>query len=571
MEKPDNKTIIRQLRLAGTLLELHGENQFKIRSYVNAVFPLERLEQPLSQMPPQEISSIQGIGKSMAANIQDILDTGTFSLLEELLSKTPEGILRMLSIKGLGPKKVAQIWQEMGIEDPDTLLQACQENKLAKVKGFGAKTQETIKEALLFAKENVGRLRYADCLPIAEKLKQVLQQKFPLTEWAGEMRRCMEVITNLSLLVGHENADEVWAELNKINDLQSDNACCGPYAWRGKLEETGLPLEVHVTPPNCFASTLLVLTGNEVHTGTPLANGQTLLQMAREKGYESEEALYAAADLAWVSPELREGRGELALAAENKLPKLMEYKDFKGILHNHSTYSDGKNTLREMAEFCKNLGFEYLGMSDHSQSAYYAGGLQIENVRKQHREIDELNKEMGPFRIFKGIESDILADGSLDYPADQLAEFDFIVASVHANLNMSLQKATERLLTAIANPFTTILGHPTGRLLLRRAGYPIDHKAVIDACAEHGVIIEINANPWRLDMDWRWVSYALEKGVWISVNPDAHETHGYHDMFFGMLAGRKGGLSADKCFNAQPLDFVARHFEQRKQKALQQL
>lgn len=571
MEQVDNKSIIRQLRLAATLLELHGENQFKVRSYTNAVFPLERLNDPLYIMPPQEIGNIQGIGKSIAGNIQEILETGTFGLLEELLLKTPEGILHMLGVKGLGPKKVQQIWQEMGIEDKDTLLQACEENKLAKVKGFGPKTQETIKEALLFSKENTGRLRYDNCLLLANKLKEILKQKFALVEWAGEMRRCMEIITTLSLVVGHDDATEVWNELYNIDDLEADNACCGPYAWRGKFGETGLPVEVHVTEPRCFASTLLIHTGNEAHIGTPLANGQTLQQIARANAYETEEAIYAAASFPWIATELREGRGELELAAEHKLPKLLQYEDFRGILHNHSTYSDGKNTLREMAEYCKKEGYHYLGISDHSQAAYYAGGLQIERVRQQHCEIEALNQELGPFRIFKGIESDILADGSLDYPADQLAEFDFIVASVHSNLNMSLEKATERLLTAIANPFTTILGHPTGRLLLRRAGYPIDHKVVIDACAQHGVIIEINANPRRLDLDWRWVSYALEKGVWISVNPDAHETAGYHDMYFGMLMGRKGGLTAESCFNAQPLEVVALHFEQRKQKALQQL
>ncbi|AHM62155.1 PHP family phosphohydrolase, histidinol phosphatase [Flammeovirgaceae bacterium 311] len=571
MEKTDNKTIIRQLRLAATLLELHGENQFKIRSYTNAVFPLERLEQALYQMPAAEISNLQGIGKSIASNIQEILETGTFTLLEELLAKTPEGVLRMLNIKGLGPKKVQQIWQEVGIEDPEALLQACEENKLAKVKGFGAKTQDTIKEALLFAKENQGRLRYADCLPIAERLKEQLQKQFPQVAWAGEMRRCMEIITSLCLLVSHVDAAAVWEVLNSMDELKAENSCCGPYAWRGKLQETQLPVEVHVAAPAHFASTLLVLTGSDAHLGTTLENGGTMMQLARAKSYETEEAIYQEAGLAWVAPELREGRGELALAAADNLPRLIEYTDFKGILHNHSTYSDGKNTLKEMAAYCRELGFQYVGMSDHSQAAFYAGGLQIERVRQQHKEIDALNQEMAPFKIFKGIESDILADGSLDYPADQLAEFDFIVASIHGNLNMSLQKATDRLLTAIANPFTTILGHPTGRLLLRRAGYPIDHKAVIDACAEHGVIIEINANPWRLDMDWRWVSYALEKGVWISVNPDAHETAGYHDMYFGMLAGRKGGLTAERCFNAQPLEVVAKHFEQRKQKALQQI
>jgi DNA polymerase (family X) len=571
LEKTDNKTIIRQLRLAGALLELHGENQFKIRSYVNAVFPLERLSEPLHQMSLQEISSLQGIGKSIAANIAEILERGSFGLLEELLAKTPEGVLQMLSIKGLGPKKVQQLWQEVGITDADALLLACQENRLAKVKGFGAKTQETIKEALLFVRENEGRLRYADLLPTAQQLKERLQQQFPRTEWAGEMRRCLEVINVLHFVVGHTDASEVWALLNGMDELVQDPACCGPYAWRGQLRDSKLPLEVHLTSPERFANQLLVLTGSEAHLGSPLADGRSLLQLTRETPYPSEEALYAAAGLDWIPAELREGRGELQLAAEGQLPKLLEYQQLTGSLHNHTTYSDGKNSLREMADYCRNMGLQYLGISDHSQSAYYAGGLQIESVRKQHQEIDALNQEMAPFRIFKGIESDILADGSLDYPPEQLAEFDFIVASIHANLSMSLEKATDRLLSAIANPFTTILGHPTGRLLLRRAGYPIDHKAVIDACARHGVIIEINANPWRLDLDWRWLSYALEQGVMISINPDAHELAGFHDMYFGLLVGRKGGLTAERCFNAQPLVDVTAHFEARKQKALQQL
>ncbi|MBW3544704.1 MAG: DNA polymerase/3'-5' exonuclease PolX, partial [Bacteroidetes bacterium] len=408
MEGPDNKSIIRQLRLAATLLELHGENQFKVRSYTNAVFPLERLEQPLYQLPQQDIAGIQGIGKSLAGNIAEILETGSFALLDTLLAKTPAGILDMLEIKGLGPKKVQQIWHELGIEDAETLLQACEENKLAKVKGFGPKTQETIKEGLLFLKENIGRLRYADCLPLADTLKARLQQKFPQTEWAGEMRRCLEVITSLCLVVGHDNAEDVWQEVNKIEGIKAEASCCGPYAWRGTLEITGMPLAVHVSPPASFANTLLLHTGNADHLGTPLEGGKTLMQIANTEPFVSEEAIYEAAGLSFVPAELREGRGELALAAKQQLPRLLEYQDFKGILHNHSTYSDGKNTLQEMAEYCQELGFAYLGISDHSQSAYYAGGLQIERVRQQHQEVDALNQELSPFRIFKGIESDIL-------------------------------------------------------------------------------------------------------------------------------------------------------------------
>jgi len=288
-----------------------------------------------------------------------------------------------------------------------------------------------------------------------------------------------------------------------------------------------------------------------------------------ERAFSTEEEAYRHAGLAYIEPELREGSFEIGLAMENKLPKLVEMQDLRGILHNHSTYSDGKNTLEEMAVYCKELGFEYLGMSDHSRSAFYASGLEANRVRDQQVEIDALNKKLAPFRIFKGIESDILPDGSLDYEDEVLASFDFIVASIHSVLNMDLQKATNRLLKAIKNPYTTMLGHPTGRLLLERKGYPIDHKTVIDACAEEGVIIEINAHPWRLDLDWRWVHYALEKNVMISINPDAHEKAGYHDMRYGLLVGRKGGLTKEMTFNALPVDAVAAHFEKRSQRAAQ--
>jgi DNA polymerase (family 10) len=264
----------------------------------------------------------------------------------------------------------------------------------------------------------------------------------------------------------------------------------------------------------------------------------------------TEEAIFEGAGLPVIAPELREQSWALDLAKGGELPELIEETAIKGVVHAHSTYSDGLHTLREMAEYSKAQGFQYLGITDHSKSAFYANGLQVERLEAQWQEIDQLNVELAPFKIFKGIESDILNDGSLDYSEEVLAKFDFIIASVHSNLRMDETKATQRLITAIENPYTSMLGHPTGRLLLSREGYPIDHKAVIDACAAHDVAIELNANPYRLDLDWTWIPYALEKGVLISVNPDAHSTHGVHDIHFGIASARKGGLTAAQCVNA---------------------
>ncbi|XFE76247.1 PHP domain-containing protein [Algoriphagus halophilus] len=308
----------------------------------------------------------------------------------------------------------------------------------------------------------------------------------------------------------------------------------------------------------------MLLSSSPTFLSEPVTEKENVGDLLNKKDYSNEEEFFQNNKLEFIPVEMREGLGEVSLAKEHKIGKLLEDSDLKGILHNHSTYSDGKHGLKQMAEYCRDLGYEYLGISDHSRTAFYAGGLEVERIIKQHQEIDELNRELAPFKIFKGIESDILPDGSLDYPDDVLESFDFIVSSIHSILNMDIKKATNRLLTAIENPYTTILGHPTGRLLLRRAGYPIDHKSIIDACAKNKVVIEINANPWRLDLDWRWVRYAMDQGVMLSINPDAHEMDGYSDMKYGVLTGRKGGLTKDMTLNAFSREEIDSYFSERK-------
>jgi DNA polymerase (family X) len=564
----ENKDIIRAFRLAGSLMELHEENPFKIRSYSNAVAVLERLETPLKGLTTVELERIEGIGKALAAKIADLSQTASFAELDQLVAATPPGVVEMLHIKGIGPKKIRAIWKDLGVETTDALLEACERNELAALKGFGTKTQEAIKNALLYNQDSKGKLLYAQVEHLAQQLKETLQDKLNTAqvEVVGEIRRRLEIIQLLQLVVG-DNQHQLHLVLDSLPELVADEVNSGPFIWRGRETTSGMAVEVKAVAPERFVNEVFRMTGTPTHLSALINDTDCLLQVSRQENFSSEAAIYEKAGLAYVEPEMREGRHELLLAKENALPVLLTDRDLRGILHNHTTYSDGAHTLEQMAVYCRDKGYDYLGICDHSKSAFYANGLQEFRVRDQHKEIDKLNRSLAPFRIFKGIESDILADGALDYSDEVLASFDFVVASIHSNLKMDIGKATDRLLGAIDNPYTTILGHPTGRLLLRREGYPIDHKAVIDACAQQGVIIEINANPWRLDLDWRWVEYALAQGVMLSINPDAHSTAGYDDMRYGVLMGRKGGLSREMTFNALSVAQIATHFEQRNRRA----
>ncbi|MDN3604130.1 helix-hairpin-helix domain-containing protein [Belliella kenyensis] len=565
----DQKEIVRKLKLMIKLMELHDENSFKIRSYQTAVNTLERGEDiNVLGKSIAELQQISGIGKSIAEVIFALENEGNHTSLDELLSKTPTGILEVLEVKGLGPKKVKILWQEMGISSTHELLEACQSGQVAKAKGFGEKTQESIIQALEFKASNSGKWLYADIEDQVLELINIIQKLEGLGQIAivGAFARRMEIVEVVELLIETEDRSLAIQNLDKVKEIVQDRKGSSPYKWRGKFESLDLQLVIHFTQKEDFINEKLLRIGSKSHLLYPSKENQTLASILSKEKYESEEAAYQVLGFPWIPEELREGFFEFEWASEGG-ERLLEEDDLKGILHNHSTYSDGKHTLRQMAEHCKSLGYEYLGISDHSRTASYAGGLDIEKVQKQQREIDELNKELAPFKIFKGIESDILTDGSLDYPDDVLASFDFIVSSIHSALSMDRKRATARLLKAIENPYTTILGHPTGRLLLRREGYPVDHKVIIDACATHNVAIEINANPWRLDLDWRWVHYALQQGVKLSVNPDAHAMEGYADMRYGVLVGRKGGLTAAMTLNAMNLQEIEQYFEKQKAKS----
>lgn len=556
----ENKTIARTLRLLSQLMELHEENPFKIKSVANAYFKVDKLPFALKDKPLDELDKIDGIGKGLASKIIELLQTGELKELNEILEKTPEGVVEMLAIKGIGPKKIFIIWRTLGIESIGELYYACNENRLIEAKGFGLKTQEEIKNAIEFKLAANGRFLYAQVEGFAKTLFTQLADwtgkidNSALLGFGGQYRRACEIIDELEIVIGAEQIDTLKQNLPAFEPLsliEAENAfIC--------TTEAGFRIKIYLVEKADFYLQWFKLTGNTEHV-------EKVLALAGDEPFANEEEIYSKAGLAFIEPELREDFDEIELAKANKLPTLIQYEDLKGSLHNHSTWSDGVHTLEQMAVYCKeHLNLQYLGICDHSKTAVYAKGLNEQRVFGQHQEIDELNKKLAPFKIFKGIESDILSDGSLDYSDDILKTFDFVVASVHSNLRMDEAKATARLLKAIENPYTTILGHPTGRLLLSRAGYPIDYKKIIDACAANKVVIEINANPLRLDLDWRWHRYALEKGVLLSINPDAHRTEGFHDMHYGILVARKGGLSADKCLNAFSLEEIMAYFNSKK-------
>lgn len=549
-------------------MELHDENPFKIRGYQSALTSLERGDQDIMELSDAELSQINGVGKSVIEAIQNLKATETFPLLDQLVGKTPAGILEILQIKGLGPKKVKTLWEELGITSTHELMEACQSGKVAQIKGFGEKTQETIIQNLEFKASTAGKWLYADVEDLVNKFADSLSHLLTHSELAivGDFARKLEIISEAEILIGSEGLAPIKSHLSTLEPIEWNWQLSGPKTWKGKFRDQDLNIVFHFCSKADFPWKKIAFSASKAHLLSFVDDSETIAEKLIKRNYHSEEEFFAKNELQFIPSEMREGFGEVELAKDRKIPVLLEESDLKGILHNHSTYSDGKHSLKQMAEYCKYLGYEYLGIADHSRTASYAGGLEIEKVLKQHAEIDELNKELAPFRIFKGIESDILGDGSLDYPEDVLASFDFVVSSVHSVLNMDIHRATERLLRAIANPYTTILGHPTGRLLLRREGYPIDHKAIIDACAEHQVVIEINANPWRLDLDWRWVNYALEKGIMLAINPDAHEMEGYADMKYGVLVGRKGGLTKEMTFNTLSREEIAAYFAKRKAK-----
>ncbi len=548
-------------------LELKGENPFKVKAYANAARSIETLEEDLKSITQEDrLKEIKGIGDTISRQITELLNTGRLPFHEELKASVPSGHLEMLKIPGLGPKKIKGLFEALDIKTIGELEYACLENRLITLQGFGLKTQEKILHGIRQVMKYQGRFRYGEVIGIAQELlkKLLSHSKIERVGLAGSIRRKMEVVGNINLVLSTPSPREILTAFSKfpqVEVVQLKDKSNGRYSLL-----SGVEIDLQILSDAAFPSGFYHFTGSLGHWNAMVQRGATLgFELRKEGLYRESERIpcneegdiFDALGLDFIPPELRENQGEIAAAEAHQLPHLIEDKDIQGIFHVHSIFSDGTSSIKGIAEAAKKMGFSYLGLSDHSQSARYAGGLNREKLRQQWEEVDRVNKETERFHIFKGTESDILPDGSLDYDESVLKQFDFVIASVHSHFNMSREEMTQRVTKALQNPCTTILGHPTGRLLLAREPYAIDMTRVIDEAARSRVVIELNAHPYRLDIDWRLCKYAKEKGCKIAINPDAHEEEGFRDTYFGVGIARKGWLESGDILNTMNLEEIS--------------
>jgi DNA polymerase (family 10) len=558
MNKKEIQDALEEIAL---LLELKGENPFKVRAHQNAARALETTAEDIAALiDTGTLRKIKGIGEGLAKKIEEMSATGRSTLLDKLRAEFPDTIFELFRVPGLGPKKIRALHDQLGVSSLGELEYACRENRLLELSGFGAATQEKVLQGIDFVRRQAGRHLQHRALMVAEELLAFLQNHPAIqrASIAGSLRRRMETVKDIDLIAACAKKDrkrvaEEFCALPMVDVITGS----GDTKTSVRLS-SGPAVDLRLVTDKEYPYALLHFTGSKEHNIAMRQRAISRGLKLSEYGLFDGEALLAARDetaifdhlgLPHIPPELREDRGEIAAAEAGKLPVLIEQTDIRGILHVHSNYSDGSHSIRELAEWCRDHGFGYLGLCDHSISAAYAGGLKPEDINRQHEEIDRLNEEFDDFRIFKGIESDITADGSLDYPEKILAKFDFVIASIHSKLTMTEQEATRRLVRAIKNPYTTIVGHLTGRLLTAREGYPLEMNAVLEAAAEAGTTIELNASPHRLDIDWRQIKAARDRGIKIAINPDAHAPAGIDDLRYGLGIARKGWLRAEDVIN----------------------
>ena len=535
-----NREISRLFSLYAELLLLHNKNGSLATLLSGASYRIRRMDQTVLNFNKDELLKL--FQAELIPVFNELRKSGTINDLDELVQLTPSGLFDMMRIRGLGGKKLSVLWRIAKIDSVDTLLEACKQNQLTGIPGFGTKTQQNIIQAIEAERSSRNRFHYATVADDAHALVQILQQFFKtkLISLCGEVRRQSTTVEGIEIIGAID-----WKKFNDraIRRFMVIESSSKEETHGHTLDE--IPVSIYHTSKENFHYELFARTGNDDHVQKILASTRN------KKTFQSEEDIYKNAKRPFTVPEMRENVAEWDF--KKKHDDLVTLEDIKGVVHNHTTWSDGVDSLDDFVNACRRRGFEYVVISDHSKNAHYAGGLKEEKAMLQLKEIDQLNKDVKKFRVFKGIECDILVSGELDYGNDILKMFDMVIVSVHQLLKMDEKKATQRLIKAIENPYTTILGHMTGRQLLIRPGYPVNFKKVIDACAANNVVIEINANPYRLDMDWSHIPYALQRRVMISVNPDAHSIAEIDNIRWGVSAARKGGLTRDMTWNAMPL------------------
>ena len=584
----DKNQVANLLDEIASLLELkEGSNPFEVRAYQNASRAVNGLDGDIEQLTREgKLKGVPGLGSTIIKRIEEVVETGHIALYDELVETTPPVKLEMMRIPGVGPKKINAIYNQLHVNSIPDLVQACEENKVAALPGFGKKTQDKIVQGIAFLAQHAGRFLYPVAEEEASHIYTVLKElpEIVRLQVGGSLRRRRETIGDIDMVASVADSASEDAR-RKIMDVFTSQPSVQAITGKGETKSSvvlssGINMDLRVVNDSQFPYTLHHFTGSKEHhiplRRRALSMNMTINDYGLFKGKEphlelvpckDETDIYAALGMAYIEPELREDMGEIEAAVNGTLPALVQQSDLKGVLHVHSTWSDGQNTIREMAEACIARGLTYLGLTDHSKTAAYAGGLNEEDLRRQHEEIDQLNKEFaGRLRILKGIECDILRDGSMDFADDILATLDFVVASIHSLFNLSPEEQTQRMLRAISNPYVDIIGHPTGRILLGREGYALDIEAMIDEAAEHGVCIEINAHPSRLDLDWRYLHRARDKGIKIPIDPDAHIISGLDDMRFGLGIARKGWLRASDVLNTMTIDALLDFFNNRRSK-----
>jgi len=572
----DKKSVSHILEEMGTLLELKGENPFKCRAYHNAARTIESVTHDLDHLVDSgELVNVKGIGKGIAEKITELVKTGTIQYYEELKSSLPPGVPEMLRIQGLGPKKIRILYDQLHIESIPQLKRAAEEHRLQDLEGFGAKTEENILTGIESFEKHADRYLYPVAMEAASHIVESLQKLPGVShcETAGSLRRKKETIGDIDIVVSATEKNR-----KAIMQAFTDHKEVARVVAHGDTKSSvtlgsGINCDLRIVTKSEFPFTLNYFTGSKEHNvqmrARALGRGWSLNEygFTRGKGGKraksipactSEKELYRALGLSYIPPELREDMGEFEAAEKDGLPDLVKLSDLRGTFHCHTNYSDGSNSIAEMVSAARQLGWIYLGIADHSQVAAYAGGLSPARVKAQFKEIERIQNDIGGFRIYKGSEVDILPDGSLDYNEKILGSFDYVVAAIHSKFKMTEAEATKRIIKALKNKYVTMLGHPTGRLLLSREPYLINMIEVMKVASDYGKAIEINAHPMRLDLDWRMVRLAREKRVPIFINPDAHNAEGLRDVQYGINVARKGWLSAKDVVNTWPLKNIDR-------------